>query len=347
VLGTYYAREAERSYGEGSYAEAAPLFERAKELLPGDERIADLARKNWLRANVALLIAGALVVVVGIGAVVWLLRKQKLAREKATTQTVRISRPAVPVQAEVGGEEEPSPPAKEETAAPAATGTEGVSFGFSAGAAVAATGAPVEEAAEEAPAEETPAVASTGEAAAEAAPPAAAKAPSAEQLESQEVSVLAEALANEDEDVRFTAARKLGRIGPDAAEAARALGKALKDESARVRQEAAGALFRIGPAGEKAASALAKAVQDDSPEVRRMVLEALGAVAPAKVTAVKAMTKALGDSEWEVRCAAAEALGHCGGSHLAEQAREALSAGLQDEREEVQKVAQASLDRLG
>lgn len=56
---------------------------------------------------------------------------------------------------------------------------------------------------------------------------------------------LARALKDEDENIRFTAAEALGRIGPDAKSAIPDLSDALMDEDEDVRYWATEALWRI------------------------------------------------------------------------------------------------------
>ena len=56
-------------------------------------------------------------------------------------------------------------------------------------------------------------------------------------------------LADADPDVRWTAARALGAVGPKAAKAVPALTKALRDENADVREGARVAIEKVQAAG--------------------------------------------------------------------------------------------------
>jgi HEAT repeat protein len=109
-----------------------------------------------------------------------------------------------------------------------------------------------------------------------------------------------------DADYRWKAARALGRMGPQAAEATPALAEALADDNGHVRIEAAIALGKIGPEAEAAAPALARALRDEDASIRREAAVALGRIgAPA---AVAALDRSLEDQDEGVRAAARAAL---------------------------------------
>jgi HEAT repeat protein len=110
-------------------------------------------------------------------------------------------------------------------------------------------------------------------------------------------------------DVRWRAARALGRIGPPAADAAGNLIAHLKDPHERVRAYAAYALGRIG--GESAQAAvpgLVERVTDENPIVRRAAVDALLAIRPDRKILVPLMSKALADAEPQIVMAAIHTL---------------------------------------
>lgn len=74
---------------------------------------------------------------------------------------------------------------------------------------------------------------------------------------------------------RVHAARLLGEIGPDAAEATGVLVTALGEDSSEIRQAAARALGAIGPGAAAARPALVKAMKDEHAGVREYALGAL------------------------------------------------------------------------
>ena len=118
-----------------------------------------------------------------------------------------------------------------------------------------------------------------------------------------------EALKDKDQEVRYSAARALGKIGPKAEKAVPALVRALKDKNEYVRQWAASALGKIGPKAEKAVPALTEALKDRWPGIRAQdAAVALGKIGPAAEKAVPALTEALKDEKVYVRKAAKEAL---------------------------------------
>lgn len=154
------------------------------------------------------------------------------------------------------------------------------------------------------------------------------------------VPALAEAMEDEDGDVRLLAAAALREIGPAAAEAAPALAKALRwghggidlyfraiaalreigpaavpalvaalnDLDAQVRWEAAAALHVIGPAAAEAVPALAEALKDQDAHIRSRAADALREIGPAAAEAVPALVVALKDQHIHVRTSAASAL---------------------------------------
>ncbi|WP_292782031.1 HEAT repeat domain-containing protein, partial [Nostoc sp. NMS9] len=114
------------------------------------------------------------------------------------------------------------------------------------------------------------------------------------------------ALKDSDYNVRYHAAKALGKIGN--AEAVPELIAALKDSDSDVRRYAAEVLGKIGNA--EAVPELIAALKDSDSDVRRYAAEVLGKIGNAE--AVRELIAALKHSESYVRRYAAEALGKIG-----------------------------------
>ena len=122
------------------------------------------------------------------------------------------------------------------------------------------------------------------------------------------VSTLIEALGDEDESARYTAARALGRMGPTAQTAVPALTAALTDTSDSVRRHATIALGEIRE--NVSLQALIAVLRDVDWEVAREAAKALGKIRdPA---AVPALIETLGNESQAIRLASAWALGEIG-----------------------------------
>jgi HEAT repeat protein len=94
---------------------------------------------------------------------------------------------------------------------------------------------------------------------------------------------LIERLKDRDPDVRYSAARGLGKYGSEAKSAIPALVGALKDESAEVRMGAAYALGDVGPDAKGAVPDLEQASNDRDQQVRGAAAYALKRIeAPPK-----------------------------------------------------------------
>jgi hypothetical protein len=181
------------------------------------------------------------------------------------------------------------------------------------------------------------------------------------------VPALAEALTDEDPDVRWRAAEALGQIRSDAA--VPALAAALHDPHAYVRWRAAASLGFVR--SNAAVPALAGALGDDDARVREYAVWALGRVGNGTAipvlgaalghedanvraraarslgdlrseAAVDPLGEALADANPHVRAQAAEALGMTG-SHAA---APALSMALRDDDGQVRRAAAQALDDL-
>ena len=112
---------------------------------------------------------------------------------------------------------------------------------------------------------------------------------------------LIDALADEDWDVHWGAAKALGEIGEPAVEP---LITALGDEEERVRRNAAKALGEIGD--KRAVDPLITALGAEDWVVRSCAAEALGEIGDKR--AVEPLINTLGDTSYEVCCSAATAL---------------------------------------
>ena len=112
------------------------------------------------------------------------------------------------------------------------------------------------------------------------------------------VGELVKALKDRDAGVRTRAAQALGQAGPDAKEAVPALIDALKDNQTDVRVAAVDALGEMGADGKEAAPPLARLFHDPSVRVREHVRLALAEIGPA---AVEPLCDALGEAKVEVR----------------------------------------------
>jgi HEAT repeat protein len=111
-----------------------------------------------------------------------------------------------------------------------------------------------------------------------------------------------------DSEVRWNAARTLGKIGLPAKEAVPNLIAALTDSDALVREHAAEALGDIGPQAKEAIAALEKVLNDPDAGVRRDAVRSLGQMGPAAKSAIESIRPLLQDKEERVRKAAGTSL---------------------------------------
>ena len=129
-------------------------------------------------------------------------------------------------------------------------------------------------------------------------------------LEHEEAAgTLLEILADDDPELRATAARSLGELGAESA-GQRLLERLRADPDLEVRRAAAYSLGLIGYAGAVAEMARVLGAADEPPPLRGMVAEALADIADPD--AVAALLAALADPSPEVRYWAAYALGRLG-----------------------------------
>lgn len=112
----------------------------------------------------------------------------------------------------------------------------------------------------------------------------------------------------DDSEIRWNAARTLGKIGPAAKEAAPKLVEAMKDPEPLVREHAAEALGDIGPEAKETIPELVKALQDADARVRRDAVRSLGQMGPAAKSGIESIRPLLKDKEERVRKAARTSL---------------------------------------
>jgi HEAT repeat protein len=150
------------------------------------------------------------------------------------------------------------------------------------------------------------------------------------------VTILVEALADEDESVREESACALGKIG--FSEAGDPLLGALKDKNPLVCVEAARALGVIR--SPQAIRCLAKTLKDKDAGVRLSAAQALGVIRSPQ--AIRCLAKTLKDKDAGVRLSAAHALVEIGSSKVTR----ALTGALEDENQEVRSFAAKALKRM-
>ncbi len=111
-----------------------------------------------------------------------------------------------------------------------------------------------------------------------------------------------------DSEIRWNAARTLGKIGPAAKETTPNLVAALKDSEPLVREHAAEALGEIGPDAKEAIPELIQALKDPDARVRRDAVRSLGQMGPTAKSAIEPIRPLLQDKEERVRKAARTSL---------------------------------------
>ena len=124
----------------------------------------------------------------------------------------------------------------------------------------------------------------------------------------------------------------------------KALAEALKDEDAEVRGRAAEALGKINPTDPQIHNAIVEALKDEKIYVRRMVAEALGEIKPTDPQVLEALVEVLKDENVYVRGRAAQALGRINPTDP--QVLEALAEVLKDERASVRGEVAYALGKI-
>ena len=126
------------------------------------------------------------------------------------------------------------------------------------------------------------------------------------------VPALIEALQDENESIRASAAYALGDIGSAAQEAVSSLTEALRDESTWVRRHATEALGLIGQPAQNTVSALTYLLYDEHYWIRDNAARALARLGPAAEVAIPALMDTLNDENRYVRFHATFALKQIG-----------------------------------
>jgi len=119
-------------------------------------------------------------------------------------------------------------------------------------------------------------------------------------------------LGNEEEGVRYGAARLIARIGRRAAAAIPKLVELLNDPVVPVQIAAAEALGAIGPSAKSATSVLAKKVETEDVDLARAATRCLRSFGPAAAPAVPALARVLESSDQNFCIEAAQALAAVG-----------------------------------
>ncbi len=138
------------------------------------------------------------------------------------------------------------------------------------------------------------------------------------------VALLASALKDPDEGVRWNASYSLVEISPDANEAIPALKEALKDSSGHVRLNAAAALHKMGTAKEELIAPIRELLQSSDPLMRINAAEFLLSYDVDVKDVLPAVLQVMNNPDVKAQEAAAEVL-----SSLDELPKEALPAVLQ------------------
>ena len=162
------------------------------------------------------------------------------------------------------------------------------------------------------------------------------------QTQEQKVERLITELGHKETKVRANAAEALGQMGEGAKDAASTLIQLLQDQDQDVRYFAARALGRIG--AKDAVPALIPLLQDQNAKVRRLVAYTLGMIGEGEKDAVPALIPLLQDQNRDVRGNAAWALGMIGEG--AKDAVPALIQALQDQNRDVRDSAARALEKI-
>jgi len=149
-----------------------------------------------------------------------------------------------------------------------------------------------------------------------------------------------------DKDLNADVARALSSYGPDADAAIPTLVKILNDTKldSELRWNAARTIGKMREKGAPAIDALSQNLKDEAPNVREHAAEAIGDIGTAAQSAAPALIGALTDTFWKARRDAARSLGQIGNSsNEVIEALEKLSA---DEDENVRTAAKTAIEAL-
>ncbi len=151
------------------------------------------------------------------------------------------------------------------------------------------------------------------------------------------------------EQVRPLAARALGRLGPQAAEAVPALVQVLPQSEPATQREVLYALGSIGAPAAPAVPQMMRLLQSDDSQVRYAAVFALGRIGPPAGAAVPALREGLKDKDDFFRMTSAWSLARImpGNAQVAELTVPLLLAALEHDRVFVRVEAADALGRLG
>lgn len=150
-------------------------------------------------------------------------------------------------------------------------------------------------------------------------------------------------------DLRLYAVRVLGKIGPDAKEAAGPLAETLDGAEGQFRREAQFVLGMFGAAAAPAVPELTKSLASDDEQIRNSAIYALGKIGPAAKPSATELRKLIAGDDEFTRFAALWALVRIEPKNikLAAVAVPVLVKGLSDERPLVRAESAATLGELG
>jgi HEAT repeat protein len=145
--------------------------------------------------------------------------------------------------------------------------------------------------------------------------------------------------------VLVDAARAVGVLKREGADAVEALGALLSDSDTDVRRAAATTLGLIGQPARRVLPALQKAVKDPDKEVRGQAIHTIGKLGKDAAEAVKVLAEAVtADKNTEVRLAAIQALAEMGDA--AKDALPALMNATNDPKKDVREAAQEAVKKI-
>lgn len=158
------------------------------------------------------------------------------------------------------------------------------------------------------------------------------------------MTILTDALQDEDERVRKTAVIVLGHVGSKAKAAVPSLIKASQLGDTAMRERAVFALGKIGEASPEVFSALTEALKSDVRNIHLHAIRALGEIKPVSLDSVAILTKVLEEQDITARKLAMTGLGNFGTD--AQIAVSALTAAIEDKDVTVSKTAAYTLKKI-
>lgn len=158
------------------------------------------------------------------------------------------------------------------------------------------------------------------------------------------MTILTDALQDENERVHKTAVIVLGHVGSKAKAAIPALIKVSQSGDTAMRERAVFALGKIGEAAPEVFSTLTEALKSDVRNIHLNAIKALGEIKPVSLESVAILIKVLEEQDITARNLAMTALGNFGTD--AQIAVSALTAAMEDEDVTVSKTAASALKKI-